>query len=389
MAATNSTVALARRALTLAIFTAAPSATAQEWPEVTLVTMGPGDDVFSRFGHATLCVRDGRDPRGRCYNYGTAEFLSPVSFAWEVVRGTKRFWVSVASRDTMMMLYADAEDRAVWQQRLDLPLAAREALAGRLAWDALPEHRDYVYHHFRDNCSTRLRDHVDTAYGGALRRGSVARYRRAEAATWRSQVEDGFATSPALLVGSELFLGRALDRGMTEWEAMFLPRVLRESVRDRLGVAVETQSVRTRPLPPEGSGTRGLWTAVGVLASAVALLGADPRRARHRRAYRAVVGLGLGLTATAVWALAVVGGIPELRHNELMLALWPTDLGLGAMRDRDAALYARVRVVVVAVVVALRATGALRQPLVWPCAVAGVLLLSAAFSARAPGTASG
>ena len=43
-------------------------------PEIDVYTMGEGDDLFSHFGHAAICVTDTYSPRGRCYNYGTADF---------------------------------------------------------------------------------------------------------------------------------------------------------------------------------------------------------------------------------------------------------------------------------------------------------------------------
>ena len=46
-------------------------------PLIDVYTMGPGDELFSRFGHAAICVIDTQSPLGRCYNYGTADFSTP------------------------------------------------------------------------------------------------------------------------------------------------------------------------------------------------------------------------------------------------------------------------------------------------------------------------
>ena len=40
-------------------------------------------------------------------------------------------------------------------------------MAKLLADNVLPENRDYLYHHYNDNCVTRLRDMIDTALGGS------------------------------------------------------------------------------------------------------------------------------------------------------------------------------------------------------------------------------
>jgi hypothetical protein len=94
-------------------------------------------------------VRDTLTPQGRCYNYGTAEFDSFQALLWDVLRGRARFWVSVSDEPQMIAQYARVEDRTVWRQVLPYPVAARRRLAARLALDALPEHRFYVYHHYR------------------------------------------------------------------------------------------------------------------------------------------------------------------------------------------------------------------------------------------------
>src|SRR5262245_47152485 len=70
----------------------ASSARASAPPVVELYTMGPGDELFSAFGHAAVCVLDERTPAGRCYNYGTADFRTPLPLTWNFVRGRARFW---------------------------------------------------------------------------------------------------------------------------------------------------------------------------------------------------------------------------------------------------------------------------------------------------------
>ena len=51
-----------------------------------------------------------------------------------------------------------AADRTIWVQRLPLTDAQAVTLAARLEHDARPENREYLYDHFMDNCTTRLRD---------------------------------------------------------------------------------------------------------------------------------------------------------------------------------------------------------------------------------------
>jgi len=359
----------------------AGSAFAQTAPTVALVTMGPGDEVFSRFGHAALCVRDAESPDGRCYNYGTADFSTPGPLTWAVLRGRGRFWVSVAPEPWMVQRYGPEEDRDVWVQTLPLPPEARARLAARLAWDAEPDHRHFVYHHYRDNCTTRLRDHLDVVTGGALRRVGQRPYGQ----PWRTPTRAGFATAPALLSVSDVVLGRALDRPMSTWEAMFLPAVLRAEVRAVLEVRPEARWRRQAGVAagdPQ-AGQRALATLAGLLGAFSAAL-SWRLGSRGRRRARIALGALLGATAVGVWSLAAVSALPELRLNESLLLLLPTDFVFGTADEGRATRYARLRVVLGFGVLVLWAVGLLVQPLGWI-----VALVLGAFAPWALGRATG
>lgn len=111
--------------------------------------MGPGDDLFSRFGHAAICITDEESPLGRCYNYGTADFSTPGPLTWGVLRGNGQFWVSVSSLPRMLALY-QLEDRTVYRQRLPLSPTQAESIARELHKADRPEHTLYNYRHFDD-----------------------------------------------------------------------------------------------------------------------------------------------------------------------------------------------------------------------------------------------
>jgi hypothetical protein len=373
VAAPHQPMAIARRPLTalcLAALACPAAAAAQthDDPEVALVTMGPGDDVFSRYGHAALCVRDEVSPQGRCYNYGTADFSSYQSLLWSVLRGTARFFVSVVDEPATMTQYARVEDRTVWRQVLPYPAEARRRLVARLSLDALPEHRSYLYHHYRDNCTTRVRDHLDAVSDGAL---STARAVRTER-TWRARTLEGLASDGRLLALAELLLGRSLDATMTRWEEMFLPAVLREEVQRATGVAPVAVSTRAHPVP-EGEPGRGVGVLGAVSAALAALgLGAGQRRSRALALVaRGVLVATLTLLGALVWGMAAASTLPELRGNAMALVLAPTDLLLAWSATWSR--YAPLRLVGLVLVLAAWATGAVTQVAVGVMAL-GVLL---------------
>jgi hypothetical protein len=85
------------------------AALASAAPQIDLYSMGPGDELFSRFGHSAICVEN--DAKTRCYNYGSTS-IEPLRLTVGFVRATALFEVTRTSLDHMLERYA-AHDRRV------------------------------------------------------------------------------------------------------------------------------------------------------------------------------------------------------------------------------------------------------------------------------------
>jgi hypothetical protein len=361
-------------------------------PIVELYTMGQGDDIFEKFGHAAMCIRYPRQPRRtRCYNYGSTDFDSVVPLFWGFLRGRSVFWVSVSSRAHMLEYYRES-DRSIWRQVIDLPADQAAALAGALARDSREENRYYDYHHYKDNCSTRLRDHLDRVTGGLL---SAAAREPSRHGTYRDISRRGFAADTPILLVSDLILGRAADRRPDNYEAMFLPDVLRTEVEARFGARPEL--VYTRRGPPfesdPGLGGRWVWLLFAALLAAPIGLTRAVWRGRGERAAIAAAAIPLSLIGLLLWTLAIASPLSEVRWNEVLLVFMPWDLVLVLGRPDLRRRYARGRAAELVLVSLLRAVGLLRQPL-WmlvPVPLAVMLLVAtsrrAAASVPAPAAA--
>ncbi len=313
--------------------------------------MGSGDDLFSKFGHAALCVVAPELPTGGlCYNYGTTDFSRPVGLGWDVVRGKAIFWVSVSDWVSMLLSF-QSQDRTIYRQALPLSDEQVESLVAALETDALAENREYIYSHFLDNCSTRPRDLIDEAVGGALGRATLQRPR-----TYRDYARDGLAAFHwALVPGGDLILGRWVDQEIDASEAMFIPEVLAEAVTAELGAVRET--VYERQAPAAVGDVDGALFRFWIL---VAIVGALSWMARWGRCIAAGI---IVLLAVVMWAAALLSPWPELRVNELMMVFVPFDILL--LRRSGSARYTNVRLAMLALAALLAATGIFVQPF-WP-----------------------
>ena len=133
---------------------------------VWLMTMGPGDAVWERFGHNAIRIRDERSGDDRVYNWGMFS-LDQSGFVLRFLRGRMRYWM--ASEDAALTVDAyRSHNRSVTIQELALTGMQKLALLAFVQRNELPENRFYDYDYFLDNCSTRVRDALDVALGGVL-----------------------------------------------------------------------------------------------------------------------------------------------------------------------------------------------------------------------------
>ncbi|HWM84194.1 MAG TPA: DUF4105 domain-containing protein [Kofleriaceae bacterium] len=340
--------------------TAGETSPATTPPTVELYTMGRGDLLFEKFGHAALCLvySEGRR-RTVCYNYGTTAFGRVVPLFWGFLRGDSVFWVSTTSRGRMIADYR-ADDRTLWRQVLPLPAAQARELEHLLRENAREENRAYQYHHYHDNCSSRLRDLLDRVTGGALsRKGST----EAQRMTYRALTRSGFAEQTSLLLLSDLMLGRAADVPPTSYGGMFLPDVLRAEVEARLGSRPAVVYERHgRPFSSDpGLGARWLWVLLA-LAFAAPLVAAR-RFERRERLALAASAIPLALIGLLLWFIAAVSSLPELRWNEALLVFLPIDAALPFLPALWRTRYALARIGLLVLVTLLLAVGVFRQPL--------------------------
>lgn len=349
----------------------APAADGDRAPTLFLLTMGPDhSQLFREWGHAALCVDD------RCFNYGTTDFSRPVGLTGEVLMGEAYFWVAASAYEDTVRQYARME-RSIFRQDLDLDEGAREILLGRVAADLVPGASEYLYNHFSDNCTTRIRDYLDEAGGGALRqvtelppvfREPGGGYRL------RTHMRRGLTTRPLLVWLSDIGVGRSADRPVTAYEVMFLPGALRYGVEQAFGSAPQQlRQGRDGDLLPADPGSSAYvpWLVAASALFSGAIL--QTRRPGLSRGARAAAGAMLGFLGLVGLALFLLSPLPAFSTGLLFLGVPLTDFLLAT---RFARYYAWPRAAFGALFLVALGAGLTTQPLAWTVA-AGTLLAAA------------
>lgn len=133
---------------------------------ITLLTVAPGDELYSAFGHTGIRVTDYKNDFDVVFNYGTFDFDQP-GFYTNFVKGKMRYMISTDRFDDFMSEYVH-DKRSVEEQELNLTPADKQKIFAFLYNNALAENREYYYDFFWDNCATRPRDVFEKVLGKRL-----------------------------------------------------------------------------------------------------------------------------------------------------------------------------------------------------------------------------
>lgn len=189
---------------------------------VSLLTVSPGEELYSTFGHTALRISDSTGTRDMVFNYGTFNF-DESGFYMKFARGKLNYYVS-AETFANFEYVAMMENRSITEQTLNLTCEEKEKLLAYLDWNMLPANKYYKYDFTFDNCTTRVADLIDSIAGGSLVYKDITK----EPMTFRDAIHDYLNQNekPWSKLGIDLLLGRRLDRVMTTKEELFLPEYL-------------------------------------------------------------------------------------------------------------------------------------------------------------------
>lgn len=389
---------------------------AEERYTVSLVTMFPGDALFSGFGHIAFRIEDRETGADDVYDYGTYDYEDP-NLAWKFLIGTLPYYCQYMGTDDERTGFARmvdwyAEDfGGILVQELALTEAQIEQLRSRVGFDCRPENAAYKYHHFHNNCATKLRDILDPLLRGELGRATQG---QPSGRSLRELIDASlhrwqFAVTRWAVFG---LLNWYIDRPADRWSQMFLPWYLSHELDGLTQPALPGNPplVRTRelvcgeerPAPPDPSPWFGLiFTLLSLLACAAPFFFARraPRRSRIAAGtLAALAGLTGGFYGSLLVFSCVASPYPETFGTLALLCFHPAHFflipaGIGVARGslpwtKWARYYVLAGAVISSVIVPFSWTGLIPQR-IWHyalcCAVVSIgLFFSLHRLSRAP-----
>ena len=221
--------------------------------EISILTAGPGEDLYAVFGHSAMWVYDPVNDIDEVYNWGTFDFETP-NFYSKFLQGRLLYQLSVSPMQQFLFSYNRA-GRWVEQQRLNLTEEEKQRIDDFLQVNRRPENIHYLYDFFYDNCATRIRDILDQELDIDWGPDPHEQEQR----TFRDLVALYVTHIPWTGFGIDILLGLPADKTAGQWHAMFIPDELFDSAQrarhddGRLLVDAHAEILAEQYIPGEGT----------------------------------------------------------------------------------------------------------------------------------------
>ncbi len=322
--------------------------------EIYLMTVGLGDELYTRFGHTIIRVDDLATQDTQLVNWGIFDFADP-NFTMNFFRGILTYRMGSDDLVPTLRLYQDYEKRAVWQQKINLTPEQKATLLQKIYTNGLPDNVRYRYQYLFNNCSTVVRDYFDDLFDGALQKKFKA---EKSEQTFRDYIYENLNHPPIVAFFLDVVMNSRIDGKISKWEEMFLPDKLSlyltefpSDLRDAVGKPLPLLSapdflIKNPDYP--SSILQGAWVFFALFLFiyiwVAVLLGKGFSRVVYSRMHGQKPGAWLQVTLR-IFALATLGFMffaiifgntmaiswlfsehLDLHHNINLMLFWPIDL---------------------------------------------------------------
>ncbi|MDR0908571.1 MAG: DUF4105 domain-containing protein [Spirochaetaceae bacterium] len=293
---------------------------------VRVAVIGPGTELYFWWGHIGLQIEDAATGENKMYDWGAFSF-DAENFYLNFAMGRLRYTCTVSSAERVFR-YMTQLNRSITLYTLDLPPETKDAIRKFAEWNVRPGNKDYWYHHFKDNCATRVRDIIGAATGGEFKQQfgtELSNY------TLRQHIRRYMYFNPFFDWLLNFWMGRDIDRPITVWQEMFLP--------DRIGFCLENSNIplvtkvevlyeaKGRPPILDAPPRAGLWELGTALVLCVILI-----IFRKKRIFigvtQSVLGLFFGFVGLILFILSFFTNHDYTYHNMNLLYVNPLFLAL-------------------------------------------------------------
>ena len=303
--------------------------------QVYLLTVGLGEELYMRYGHTLLYLVNEELNYSLAFNWGMFYF-GDWKFPIRFFMGDRRYWVDQSYLSKVIRNYQNNEQRKVWQNKVHLSSLQKTRLLDALDQNFSGNNIFFNYDHFYENCSTYVRDHLNTALMSALKK----KWEPLQATqSLRDYVRINLNKPPFIGYSLDVIMNWTLDKNLNAWEEAFYPEILYKLLKKMPQIDEQGQPIPdTQLLGPDrllvesgtypSSKTQFGWfvLALGTLPGLFALL-------FFRRSGVFFRLLGLGQFVWHLWVgllgilmfIGLFGKVPDIKGNWNLLFIWPVE----------------------------------------------------------------
>ena len=184
--------------------------------EVSIITTGPGKELYEGFGHSTIRVKDA--DFDTAYNYGIFDFNAP-NFYLNFAKGNLYYKLASYPFHYFVREY-QKDKRWIKEQVLNLNQSEKQQFFEYLEYNSKPENATYLYDPFFNNCATKLREITETV----LKNNVVFKDDHVKnEKSFRQLLNNEIPWNTWGNFGINLILGSKLDNIATAKQHMYLP----------------------------------------------------------------------------------------------------------------------------------------------------------------------
>ena len=185
--------------------------------QISLLTCGPGHEIYSLYGHTAIRFQDLRNHQDLVINYGIFSFRQKY-FILRFVFGLTDYEMGIIPYEDFYEEYK-SEGRWVKEQTLNLSPQDKQNVALAIDKNYMPENRTYRYNYFYDNCTTRARDILINNMNGFVDYHGYQYF----TSSYREEIHQWNKQHQWAKWGNDLLLGFKADRPLSMEERQFLP----------------------------------------------------------------------------------------------------------------------------------------------------------------------
>lgn len=194
--------------------------------QVSLLTCGDGDEVFTKFGHTGIRISDPSNGVDVVFHWGIFMFETP-GFALRFMMGNPIYEMGPFYSSVFFEEYK-SRGSSVDEQILALTTEQKNRLWNKLWADFADETtQHYLYSFIGSNCATKAYDEIVALYGQNI----IFDY-KTNFTTYRNIINDNISLSSWFNLGINIIIGSTADRGIGAQQALSFPDYTKEALNN-------------------------------------------------------------------------------------------------------------------------------------------------------------